>query len=475
MRKQSVTHSHRFRRYPLERISQWTAGVSTSRRVSRVLTASGLFALLFSVMCVRESSHAQQPVGARPLEPTTSSSPDLATSATEDPNTSSDPVEAARDDPEMIAEAIAAMPEDIAAEATAIEKRFRASTQELAELMIRLRNMHTKYANGVEKTPAVARAYRELNAEVAVAFDQHFTHSLDLYRYLPSPEAIQFMGTFVRRAMLDDIYDAETFEASARLLDVGQNLRFLFLTCARAGVCCGKFETSKKIFEALSEDELEKTDLRIMAAFDVIQRQYEEEAERIKEDETKALPRVILKTTRGEVEIELYAEEAPNAVAHFMKLVESGFYDGCDLSQVVSGLLILTGDVTGDGRGNSGEFLEDEKPHPNARHALRGTIVMAKVPLGEGQFLPNSASSQFAIHLLPIPSAAEQQTVIGRVVRGMRQLSRARRIDPTEESKNKVKVPPDAILTAEVVREGPELPAPRYVDLRQQIIQQIQP
>lgn len=445
------------------------------RLFPRGFTAAGVWALFVGVVPVSGVCLAQEEVGARSSQPTTSSVASAEMPANQNESAANGVVEAARDDPDVIAEAIASLPEDVAAEAVEIQKDFRESTRDLAELMIRLRNMHTKYANGIEKSPAIARQYRELNAEVAAAFDQHFTYALDLFRYLPSAEATQYMGTYLRRALMEDIYDAETFEAAARLLDVRQNLRFLFLTCGRAGVCCGKFETSKKIYDALPDDELEDTDRRVMAAFNTIKEQYEVEQKRFEEDEKKELPRVLLTTTRGEVEIELYAEEAPNAVAHFLKLVEAGFYDGCDFSQVVSGLLILTGDVSGDGRGNSGEFLQDEPPSPNARYALRGTIAMAKIPMGEGKFLPNSASSQFAIHLLPLPTVTDQQTVIGRVIRGMRQLSRVRRVDPNEESKDKVKVPPDAILSAEVIRKGPELPEPIYADLRQQIMQQIQP
>ena len=153
-----------------------------------------------------------------------------------------------------------------------------------------------------------------------------------------------------------------------------------------------------------------------------------------------------------------------------MKLVESGFYDGMDWSVVTEHVLALTGDNSGDGRGNASQFLVDEHERENARHALRGSVIMAKIPVGKGEFIPNSASSQFAIAFLPLATASKSQSIIGRVLEGMDVVSRLRRVDPTKEKKKgEVVLPPDSIIETEIVRAATDLPEPVYVDLQQEL------
>ena len=58
---------------------------------------------------------------------------------------------------------------------------------------------------------------------------------------------------------------------------------------------------------------------------------------KIRQAEAKAddLPRVVLKTNRGDIEMELFENEAPNTVANFISLVEKGFYDGVSFHRVL--------------------------------------------------------------------------------------------------------------------------------------------
>jgi peptidylprolyl isomerase len=187
--------------------------------------------------------------------------------------------------------------------------------------------------------------------------------------------------------------------------------------------------------------------------------------ERRERDAQSELPRVRLRTTRGDITVELFLKEAPSTVSHFLKLVEQDFYDGLDFYQVLDHLLALTGDPLGDGSGNSGEYLADEHDRPDARHPLRGSLVMAKIPDGPNSYIPNSASSQFCILFLPIPRITEQQTVFGRVIEGMDVACSFRRVDPNEEKQEGMpSLPPDRILSADVIRRPESLPEPVYVE-----------
>jgi peptidylprolyl isomerase len=192
----------------------------------------------------------------------------------------------------------------------------------------------------------------------------------------------------------------------------------------------------------------------------------EEQAVREQEEKEDRLPRVKLETTQGDVVLELFLNQAPSTVANLIRLVENGFYDGLDFYQVIDHVLALTGDPAGDGSGGSGKLIKDEHDREDSRHAFRGSLLMAKRPgKNSGEFMDNSASSQFAILLLPISSASEQQTVFGRVIEGMDVVSRLRRVDPNKEKqKGEIVLPADSIIEATVIRRPETLPEPEYVD-----------
>jgi peptidylprolyl isomerase len=95
---------------------------------------------------------------------------------------------------------------------------------------------------------------------------------------------------------------------------------------------------------------------------------------------------------------------------------------------------------------------------------------MAKLPMNDkGNFVPHSASSQFAFLFLPMLSASEEQTVFGRVIEGMDVISRMRRVDPSKEKKKgEIVMPSDRIIKATVIRRPEKLPEPEYLDLSRQ-------
>lgn len=111
-----------------------------------------------------------------------------------------------------------------------------------------------------------------------------------------------------------------------------------------------------------------------------------------------ALPtkgRVIIETTAGELDVELWSKEAPKACRNFIALSLEGYYDGVIFHRVVPGFLIQTGDKTGTGGGGEsffGEPFEDEI-HPRLRFPHRGIVAMAN------QGTKNTNDSQFIITL----------------------------------------------------------------------------
>ena len=94
---------------------------------------------------------------------------------------------------------------------------------------------------------------------------------------------------------------------------------------------------------------------------------------------------VVLETSKGQVEIEMKPELAPNHVARITELVKQGFYDGIIFHRVIPGFMAQTGDPTGTGMGGSGENLNAEFTD---YEYVEGTVGMARA------MNPNSADSR---------------------------------------------------------------------------------
>ena len=119
----------------------------------------------------------------------------------------------------------------------------------------------------------------------------------------------------------------------------------------------------------------------------------------------------------GVITAELYPELAPNTVANFVNLVESGFYDGLIFHRVIPGLMIQGGDPQGTGMGGpgysiKGEFARNGFRENTLRHK-RGVLYMAR------SMMPNSAGSQFFIMHADAPHLDGDYAAFGKVTDGM--------------------------------------------------------
>ena len=118
----------------------------------------------------------------------------------------------------------------------------------------------------------------------------------------------------------------------------------------------------------------------------------------------------------GEIELELYDNEAPITVANFKKLIGEGFYDGLTFHRIIRGFMIQGGDTQGTGMGGSdeeikGEFIANGVEN-NISH-IRGVISMAR------SNDMDSASSQFFICDADSPHLNGQYAAFGSVTKGM--------------------------------------------------------
>ena len=76
-------------------------------------------------------------------------------------------------------------------------------------------------------------------------------------------------------------------------------------------------------------------------------------------DKVPAHPHIEMVTTRGTIKLELDGRQAPITVAHFLKLVDSGFYDGTVFHRVIPGFMAQGGGYTPDLK-----LKEDDRDHP---------------------------------------------------------------------------------------------------------------
>lgn len=131
-------------------------------------------------------------------------------------------------------------------------------------------------------------------------------------------------------------------------------------------------------------------------------------------------PKVIMRTTKGDITIELYKDKAPVTVKNFLSYVDEKFYDGTIFHRVIKGFMIQGGGLTPD-------FEEKPAKPPikneatNGLRNKRGTIAMARTEVID------SASSQFFINHKDNPPLDHRDTtptgfgyaVFGKVIKGL--------------------------------------------------------
>ena len=138
-------------------------------------------------------------------------------------------------------------------------------------------------------------------------------------------------------------------------------------------------------------------------------------------DKVPAHPHIEMVTSLGTVKLELDGKQAPLTVAHFLKLVESGFYEGTIFHRVIPGFMAQGGGHT---PGLKLKETDDTIPNEsgNGLMNVRGTIAMART--GD----PHSANSQFVINVAdnvrldPSKDPVRGRwgyTVFGAVIEGM--------------------------------------------------------
>jgi cyclophilin family peptidyl-prolyl cis-trans isomerase len=180
---------------------------------------------------------------------------------------------------------------------------------------------------------------------------------------------------------------------------------------------------------------------------------WEKEQEIRAAEEGKDLPRVKLTTSKGDIVIELFEDQAPDTVGNFVSLVEKGFYNGTNFHRVLKNFMAQGGDPQGDGTGGPGYQIFCECYKPDYRVHFRGSLSMAHAGRDSG-------GSQFFLTFLPTPHLNGKHTCFGRIIEGIDVLAKLQRIDPMAGGAKT----PDKIVTAEVLRKRDHAYVPKKVE-----------
>ena len=148
---------------------------------------------------------------------------------------------------------------------------------------------------------------------------------------------------------------------------------------------------------------------------------------------------VLLKTSMGDITLEIYTDTMPITAGNFKSLVEKKFYDGVIFHRIIDGFMIQGGDPTGTGMGGPGYKINDEFTNNNRND--RGTISMANAG-------PNTGGSQFFINLANNNFLDSKHPVFGRVIKGIDIIDKMAKVQTNNNDKpiNEIK-----IISAEII------------------------
>ena len=351
----------------------------------------------------------------------------------------------AASDPAAGKEAAGEMPSNANAEAAAA---FAEKLADWKEILKKLRQLKSDYATALpDETEGIREEWDGLIQQGEALLGE----LTDLARkaYQAAPNEDDQLAEFLVQVVIDAA-KRDDFEPAAKvarlLLDNDCSKADLHAPAATAFFASNEFELAEQQFEK-AKDAGKTLDPQTQSYADAIDdyKKYwaDEQALRQAEAEKDDLPRVKMSTSKGEIVIELFEDQAPETVGNFVSLVDDGFYNGLAFHRVLPGFMAQGGCPRGDGTGDAGYKIYCEVDREDSRNHFRGTLSMAHAG-------KNTGGTQFFITFLPTPHLNGKHTVFGRVIEGLDVLARLQRIDPSASGPKPVA---DRIESAEVLRK----------------------
>jgi cyclophilin family peptidyl-prolyl cis-trans isomerase len=351
---------------------------------------------------------------------------------------------------------------EAAGDAATAQAEFAAASKEMKELVSELTVLQAMYQQPQADKAALERKFDAARAKAEAASQrlENAAFTLAIADPKNNAEAVEISGAVVAAALrVDD--PRKALDLALRLDRAGAANGDVALMGATAAMLLSEVDAAQDWLEKAEAAGAARTrigDLREAAERERAKVEAEM-AKRKAEAAADDLPRVRLSTSRGDVVVELFENEAPNTVANFISLVDKGFYAGTPFHRVIGGFMAQGGDPTGTGGGGPGYAIPCECDAAGARKHFLGTLSMAHAGKDTG-------GSQFFLTFRPTEHLDGKHTVFGRVIEGFDVLPKLMRTQD-DQGRPVPGIKPDTIVKAEVIRkrshpyEPKTLPDPR--------------
>ena len=355
-------------------------------------------------------------------------------------------------DENLIKEAIeAGRAEDVIAELSKIgqkNKAFFDTVTPYRNIIGRLHSLLTEYqAAAPERKDQIQEEHDKLLVEAKQAKNNLIKAAIDAFNEAP------YLNYIVAEFCINTIqYEnaRDNYEVSFQLADtiiahpdgLSGNAGNFYATAADAAFGCMEFDKAEQWYaKAVSLNaQLDREATMRQREIPEQKKLWAEELTlREKESQDDNLPRVLIRTNKGDITIELFEDNAPNTVANFINLVKKGFYKDIPFHRVLPGFMA-------QGGGECGYCIDCERLKKDLvqRKHFRGSISMARTSM------PDTGGSQFFQMFQPKAYLNGEYTVFGRIIDGIDVLADIQRIDPDDEV---ITVEPDRIIEAKVLRD----------------------
>jgi len=338
--------------------------------------------------------------------------------------------------------AFAEQPSEQPQAADAAKESFAKAQQDLRRLIGELSALQAEYHQPDADKQAIESRFNAAREEARAAATSLESSATDVLIAEPN-------NATAKQVVLDALQGAMATDDPLRGLDLARLLQEagsqeeqVLLTGATAAMIVSDLDAASTFLKAASDAGVDSDKVSSLEqALETERPKVEAEmAKRAAEAQADDLPRVKIETSKGTIVVELFENEAPNAVANFISLVEKHFYDGTVFHRVIPQFMAQGGDPKGTGSGGPGYSIACECELPGARKHFLGSLSMAHAGKDTG-------GSQFFLTFRPTEHLDGKHTVFGRVIEGLDVLPKIQRTEGPMAGL------PDKIVKAEVIRK----------------------
>jgi len=354
---------------------------------------------------------------------------------------------------------------DITASSSESRKARGASAKEFAKIHEQFKQLNAEIDAILEKFPnalsvderkTLSQKYGELAKRGKELIPKLRSVAQAAYLAAPNKDAdvVEVLLGMTASHLYEDDY-AAALKLTNLLMDNGCKEKGLQNMAGLAAFCTHDFANAEKLLTAAKDaGELDQSGQIYLADVEKTNKLWAAElAAQAAEAKANDLPWLKIETSKGDIVVELFENEAPQTVGNFINLVEKKFYDGLTFHRVLPNFMAQGGCPDGTGSGGPGYNIYCECEKENHRNHFSGSLSMAHAGKDTG-------GSQFYITFRPTPHLDGKHTVFGRVIGGMDVLPKLQRIDPSRSGGP----PPDQIVKAIVLRKRDHKYEPTVVE-----------